>query len=234
VVFGESHVACEIYVREKKENRWADRLANMINQCQAKPVEYHNKGIGGSVISPRCPDYESLPKPSALERYKNDVIAQNPDLFVFSFGLNDMRSGTPLDIFVEDAEKIITDVQEKCAPVIVITTVYFAPAFRDSKPGIKGSLEATLKYNEAIEKLAEKHNCILADIWTAEGQTEWIMYPDGIHANFVGHMMIANCVFNAIARNCSALTCRVHAEDKPGWQSFLDEQKITWNWKWNG
>jgi lysophospholipase L1-like esterase len=92
------------------EDRWADVLASLINKCQQKPVEYHNKGIGANSISPRSPGYEASAKPSALERYQNDVIALKPDLFILCYGLNDMRAGMNVEDFREDMQTIIEDV----------------------------------------------------------------------------------------------------------------------------
>ena len=71
VVMGESTVAGGGWLA-RMEDRWADVLAHLINQCQENPVKYYNKGIGANAISPRSPGYESSAKPSALERYKED------------------------------------------------------------------------------------------------------------------------------------------------------------------
>jgi lysophospholipase L1-like esterase len=109
VVLGESTVAGGAWL-PRIEDRWADVLASLINKCQQKPVEYHNKGIGANSISPRSPGYEASAKPSALERYQNDVIALKPDLFILCYGLNDMRAGMNVEDFREDMQTIIEDV----------------------------------------------------------------------------------------------------------------------------
>ena len=67
--------------------------------------------FSASVISPRSAGYEASAKPSAIERYRERVIEQRPDLFVFCYGLNDMRAGTPLELFREEMSRIIVDVK---------------------------------------------------------------------------------------------------------------------------
>jgi lysophospholipase L1-like esterase len=76
-----------------------------------------------------------------------------------------------------------------------------------------GSVEATIRYNAAIADLAAKHGCILADVWAAEGLADWLIHPDGVHANAVGSLLIAHRVFEAIAQNCSGLSNHTRALD---------------------
>ena len=212
VVLGESTVEGGGWIADPSE-RWADILAGLINSCQNKPVEYINKGIGANSISPRSPGYEASAKPSALERYKNDVIANSPDLFILSYGLNDMRAAMPISDFIEDMRTIISDVKAACSPLVVLTTVYYMTGWRSWAPFDKGSKALTRAYNEAITQLAEEEGCLLADIWNAEGGADWIMNPDGVHANKVGNILIANRVFQTIATHTSGLSKATNKRD---------------------
>jgi hypothetical protein len=63
--------------------------------------------------------------------------------------------------------------------------------------------EKTLAYNRVVEEVAREKGAILADIWSAEEGVDWFVDPDHCHANDLGHFVIANKVFEAIARNCS-------------------------------
>ena len=108
VILGESTVQGGPWLR-READRFADVLVRLINACQDEPIEYFNKGIGANAISPRSPGYEASAKPSALERYRDDVIAREPDLFILCYGLNDMRAGMPLEDFREDMAAIIRD-----------------------------------------------------------------------------------------------------------------------------
>jgi len=97
VALGESHVAGACATEERR--RWVNIVAELISEFQGVPVILHNKGIGANAISPRSPGYASSAKPSALERYREDVIALEPDLFILSYGLNDMRAGMPPELY---------------------------------------------------------------------------------------------------------------------------------------
>ena len=90
---------------------WVSLLAELINQFQDQKMEFLNKGIGGNVISPNSASYEASGQPSALERVERDVIEEKPDLVVISYGLNDMRCGTPIEQFKKDMSTLISKIQ---------------------------------------------------------------------------------------------------------------------------
>jgi lysophospholipase L1-like esterase len=214
VVMGESTVAGGGWLQSDSE-RWADVLVDQINQCQVPRVDYLNKGIGANAISPRSPGYEASAKPSALERYSDDVIAHKPDLFLLCYGLNDMRAGMPLGDFIEDMRTIIVDVREACDPLIVLTTIYYMTGWKSFPPFDRGSVELTENYNAAIAALAEEHGCLLSDLWAAEGGADWLINPDGVHANRVGNLVIAHRVFETLASHCSCLCESTYVRDMP-------------------
>ena len=205
VILGESTVEGGPWL-PAKEDRYADVLVRLINAVQEEPIEYVNKGIGNNSISPRSPGYAQSAKPSAIERYKTDVIEHHPDLFILAYGLNDMRAGMPLEWFREDMASIIRDVKTASEPVTVLTTVYYMTGYRSWPPINKGSIDLTLKYNECIRSLAGEFDCIVADAWSAEGGADWLIHYDGVHANKVGNLILGNKLFEAIAQHCSGLS----------------------------
>ena len=209
VVLGESHVAGACATEETR--RWVNIVADLISRHQGVPVVLHNKGIGANAVSPRSPGYATSAKPSALERYHKDVIALKPDLLVLAYGLNDMRAGMPPEDFREDMAQIITDVRAACDPAIVLTTVYYMTAYDLYPPYNVGSVAATEVYNLVIRQLADQHGCIVADIWAAQGQADWVVHPDTVHANDLGHLLIGHRVFEAIATRCSGVAAKVTA-----------------------
>jgi len=217
VVLGESHVQGGRWLLKDSE-RWPDILVELINRCQSRTVEYFNKGVGASVISPRSPEYAASGKPSALERYRRDVIALSPDLFILSYGLNDMRAGMDPLMFMEDMERIIVDVKSACSPLIVLTTVYYYNAYGLYPPFDKGNPRAARVYNTAIRGLAHRHGCLVADIWEAENEADWLIHPDGVHANFVGQLVIACRIFETLAGNCGGLSKRIRERDRLGYR----------------
>ena len=205
VILGESHVQGGGWLQQPGD-RYGDILVHLINACQKDPIEYHNKGIGANAISPRSPGYAQSVKPSALERYREDVIDLQPDLFILAYGLNDMRAAMPLSDFRADMAKIIDDVQKSCSPVTLLTTVYYMTGWRSFPPYDQGSIDRTRRYNDCIRGLAAEYDCILADVWQGEGQADWLIHYDGIHANKVGQLVIAHRVFEALAQHASCLT----------------------------
>lgn len=204
VILGESTVEGGPWLH-RREDRYADVLVRLINACQKEPIEYYNKGIGANAISPRSPGYPQSAKPSALERYHKDVIDLHPDLFILAYGLNDMRASMPLTDFREDMATIISDVQRACSPVTVLTTVYYMTGYKSWPPYDKGSVALTLRYNDCIRGLAAEFDCILADVWASEGQADWMLHYDGVHANRVGELVIGNRIFEALAHHASGL-----------------------------
>lgn len=210
VALGESTVAGMCATSE--DWRWVNIVARLISEFQGTPVTLHNRGIGANAISPRSPGYAASAKPSALERYQQDVIALQPDLFILAYGLNDMRAGMPLADFSADMATIIEDVTAACHPVTVLTTVYHMSAYDLYPPFDRGSIAATEEYNAAIRGLAAEHGCLLADIWAAQGQADWVVHPDTVHANDLGHLLIGHRVFETIATHCSGVASAVTAD----------------------
>lgn len=213
VVMGESTVEGGGWLQSKEE-RYADRLVRMINEAQGEPVEYFNKGIGANAISPRSPGYAQSRKPSAMERYQKDVIANQPDLFVLAYGLNDMRAGMDLGEFIADLEKIVRDVQAACHPVIVLVGVYHMSRYDWYPPYDRGSASATVKFNRAICALAERTGCLYADAYRGEGRADWVVHQDSVHANRVGNILIANEIFQVLATHCSGLAQTVNHQNE--------------------
>jgi lysophospholipase L1-like esterase len=213
VILGESTVEGGPWLHAK-EDRYADVLVRLINAVQEKPIEYINKGIANNSISPRSPGYGQSAKPSAIERYKKDVIEHNPDLFILAYGLNDMRAAMLVKDFREDMATIIRDVKKACNPVTVLTTVYCMTGYRSWPPINKGSIALTLKYNDCISSLAAEFDCILADAWSSEGGADWLIHYDGVHANKVGNLVLGNRIFEALAQHCSGLTNYVFQQER--------------------
>src|SRR5208282_3760313 len=166
-------------------------------------------------------------KPSALERYHQDVIDLKPDLFILAYGLNDMRAAMPLSDFRADMATIIGDVQKACSPVTVLTTVYYMTGWRSYPPYDKGSVELTRRYNDCIRGLAAEFDCILADVWAGEGMADWVIQYDGVHGNKVGQILIANRIFEALAQHASGLTNWVFEQGRDShWTQTLTKRRI--------
>ncbi len=212
VVFGESTVEGGGWLTGPEE-RWADIFWHHLVQAQEKPISYHNAGLGASVISPRSPGYQTSIKPSAAERLDQEVISFNPDLVIIAYGLNDMRAGMPLSEFKVELDKIVKQIRKRINPLIVIVNIYHMSAFHYYPPFDKGSTDKTREYNAMLLEFAEENNCIYADVWSAEGQRDYLIHPDTVHANKVGNMLIANKVFESVIQAAPGILTNVEKRD---------------------
>ena len=79
-----------------------------------------NAGIGANVISDRVPAYPHSGKPAANQRIGKHVIDHAPDLLVISYGLNDARGGTPVELFRAELLALVEAVRQGCDPLIVL------------------------------------------------------------------------------------------------------------------
>ena len=204
-----------------RERCWASRLAALISGVQSQPVKLVNSGIGANVISTRSPAYESSGKPAAGERLDKHVIAHDPDLLVISYGLNDARGGTPLALFREEMQAIIGRVRETCQPLVVLPGPYFVTDFsRGGERWSHGSMETFREFNNLISGIAHAKDCLFVDLLEAYGGAAWMVHHDGVHANDLGHLVVANRIFEVLAKNCSGLAKHTKARehDIPPWR----------------
>jgi len=62
--------------------------------------------------------------------------------------------------------------------------------------------------------------CLFVDVLAANGHTDWMMHYDGMHANDLGHRIIANRTFEVLAQHCSGLSLRTKQAEQtsPRWR----------------
>lgn len=96
----------------------------MLGEFQGQKLEVINQGIGSNVLTPLCPSYQLSTRPSALERVEEEVIRLNPDLLLISYGLNDSRGGTHVELFRKEYQKLIDCLRRKINPLIVLLNTY--------------------------------------------------------------------------------------------------------------
>jgi lysophospholipase L1-like esterase len=203
VAFGESTTAGGTATTRKL--CWVSRLADLINEAQLQPVKMINSGLGANLIAERSSYYEQSGKPAAMLRYQKHVIDHHPDLVLVSFGLNDARAGTPVGQFIQDLRHVILDIKAKTGAIIVVVNAYFMTDFDRYDPFKLGSIASFKAYNAAEEDLSRECDVLYADVFDAEGMAPWTIDPDGVHANNLGHRLVANKVFEILAKNCSCL-----------------------------
>ncbi len=209
------------------ERCWAARLAARISDFQDEPVRLVNSGIGDNVISTRSAGYEGSGKPAASERIGRHVIAHRPDLLIVSYGLNDARGGTPIGVFREELVSLLAAIREGCSPLIVLLGPYLS--LRDPGEERERLAHATPAvyevFNAAIEEVARDTDCLFCDAYRAYGGALWLVHFDRIHANDVGHQIVADAIFRTVATNCSGLATRTQRieQKSPRWR---DEARL--------
>lgn len=171
------------------------------------PVSILNNGIGANLISSGSTLYEQSQRLSALERYREHVIAYHPDLVFFEYGRNDARGDTPLAPFLDDLRHIVLETKEQTGAVIVIVGASFMTAFDRHEPFDRANINSLRVYNAALRRLAEECGVLWADVFESQGAAAWTVDPvDGVHPSNLGHRLIANRIFEVLAQNCSALS----------------------------
>ncbi len=203
------------------ERCWVSVLASLINDFQAGRMDFFNAGIGANVISTRSPNYGHSGKPAANERLGKHVVAHQPDLLLISYGLNDSRGGTPVDLFREELVSLVRSVRQHIKPLIVLLGPYYVMEHTLSAKHWRHADRSVLKrFNDTIAQVAADEECLYVDILAANGQTDWMVHYDGVHANDLGHRVIANRTFEVLAQNCSCLARKTKQAEKtsPRWR----------------
>jgi lysophospholipase L1-like esterase len=193
---------------------WVSLVAGLIGKYQGNEVKILNHGIGANILSVRSPAYEFSQKPSLLERYEKHVIEHRPDLALIAIGTNDIRGGTPPDIFAEDLKNMVSDIGEKvdgCLKVLLgpyLMTCYS----HDEKwrPWNCGDMNRVYGFNEIIKKVARDTGSLFVDVLDPMDFTPWMTDPD-LHPTNLGHAVIAFSIFNVMAANCRCLAEDPHA-----------------------
>ena len=122
----------------------------------------------------------------------NCLLATDPDLSIFMFGLNDANTGTSYDTFVNNLNTVIDLwVAKGSAIMLVISTppVVTSPANRDWE-----------RYVSAMHRVADARGCGIVDLTATWGTRDNMVryYADGVHLNDAGHELIGNTIADAV------------------------------------
>ena len=204
-----------------RELCWVNRLGKLISEFQENRLNVINCGIGANVLVDGGSAYENAVKPAGKERIGRDVVKYDPDLVTLAFGTNDMRGGTAVSRFIEDLEYVISMLKSKTSALIVVLSTYFIVDFGKSTDAWgKANLQLFKGCNREISSCCQRYNILYADVFSAMGEAPWVVDRDNIHPNNLGHILIANKVFEVIATNCSAFSIK----------AFKDVEKAA-NWR---
>src|SRR2546427_1884659 len=199
VVMGESNAYG--MVAGDPQNEWVQVVAGLIRRHQDGYLRVLNNSIPSNVISPDAPGYEPLTgvvatAPSAVERYRTDMISHRPDLAIYAYGLNDSRCGHPTKSFIKAYEQIVSDTRTTLSEaLIVLVGPYWNPQYnpalwrdqrfdkarvesgRFARPGD----DLVLQYNKAIAQLAATYECLFVDLYGLLDGAEGLAHASLLH-----------------------------------------------------
>ena len=118
-------------------------------------------------------------------------------------------------------KSIIDRIRERCQPLIVLLGPYLMADLQLGAPAFGcGSLEILHAFNDGTRQVAEVKDCLFVDLLAAYNGAEWLVHSDGCHANDVGHLVVANRIFEVLANNCSGLAKHTKEMEKhiPPWR----------------
>lgn len=202
----------------RHENEWPQVAAGLLRHFQEGDLEVLNRGLPAEVISPRAPGYGESCQPSLIERYRRHCIELQPDLVIIAEGLNDMRSGMAIQEYVADLTQIVSDIRRETGALVVLVGIYhqvFGAGANDPvalPTWTKWTPDIAVLYNNAVRQVAKATGALFVDAQAAMGGADWTLNPDCCHPNDLGHVLVGNAVFQAIATHCPALGEKTLAE----------------------
>lgn len=208
----------------KREKGWAPQLKSLIDEAQSAPVTLFSMGIGSNGLGPKtvAGKIEAC-RPSAAERLDKHVIANNPDLVIIGdYALLESRFGTTPETYREELTDIVKRIHASTKALVVLLGSTWYNNWEAGGEGQSYSSLPTLReFSDITADIAKQEGCLYVELLDAFGDTEWALTSDGIHPNDLGHRLIANRIFETLARNCSCLHRHVMEMEKvsPGWRN---------------
>ncbi len=173
-------------------------------------IKLIGRGISGDKVS------------DLLTRYKEDVLKLNPDIVFIYIGINDVwhkydfSTGTDIDLYENGLRKIISDVKNQGAKVVLCTPTVIGENSGEFRLGNQFKDVETMEkmdqdlddFSDIIRKLSSEYNTELVDLRKAfkqyisennpENKAKGILTTDGVHLNNKGSKLIAENMLNHI------------------------------------
>ena len=173
-------------------------------------IKLIGRGISGDKVS------------DLLTRYKEDVLKLNPDIVFIYIGINDVwhkydfGTGTDIDLYENGLRKIISDVKDQGAKVVLCTPTVIGENSGEFRLGNQFKDVETMEkmdqdlddFSDIIRKLSSEYNTELVDLRKAfkqyisennpENKAKGILTTDGVHLNNEGSKLIAENMLNHI------------------------------------
>src|SRR6187402_1409010 len=162
---------------------WADRVAEVLAE-QTEDFAYANLAIRGRLLQ------------QISDEQVDAALELKPDLITVSAGGNDIiRPGTDADDVSRRFELMIERLRSDGATVVMFNgpDIGMTPVLGR----VRGKVAI---YNENLRAIAQRHDCIVADMWALRELADPRMWaPDRLHFSPVGHTTIAAMVLDALA-----------------------------------
>ena len=173
-------------------------------------IKLIGRGISGDKVS------------DLLTRYKEDVLKLNPDIVFIYIGINDVwhkydfGTGTDIDLYENGLRKIISDVKDQGAKVVLCTPTVIGENSGEFRLGNQFKDVETMEkmdqdlddFSDIIRKLSSEYNTELVDLRRVfkqyisennpENKAKGILTTDGVHLNNKGSKLIAENMLNHI------------------------------------
>jgi lysophospholipase L1-like esterase len=162
---------------------WADRFAGMLAET-GLGLRYANLAVRGKLLGEVVT--EQVPV----------ALAMAPDLVSIAAGGNDLlRPGTDPDALAGEFEGAVARLREGGRQVMVLTG--FDPRTFPVIRWIRGKVAV---YNMHLRGIAERHGCILVDLWSMPVLCDPRMWnEDRLHLTSEGHRRVALRACEAVA-----------------------------------
>ena len=157
---------------------WADRVAEVLAE-QTEDFAYANLAIRGRLLQ------------QILDEQVDAALELRPDLITISAGGNDIiRPRTDPDDVAARIEGGIARLRRDRATVVLFN----GPDIGGTP--VLGRIRGKVAiYNENLRTIAQKHDCVVADMWSLRELTDPRMWaPDRLHFSPIGHQTIARMV----------------------------------------
>lgn len=161
---------------------WADRVAEVLAES-VPDFAYANLAIRGRLLQ------------QISDEQVDAALELSPDLISVSAGGNDIiRPGTDPDDVAARFESMIERLRSADATVVMFNgpDIGMTPVLRR----VRGKVAI---YNENLRGIAQRHDCIVADMWALRELADSRMWaPDRLHFSAIGHHTIARMVLDAL------------------------------------
>ncbi|MEV8254060.1 SGNH/GDSL hydrolase family protein [Rhodoglobus sp. NPDC076762] len=161
---------------------WADRVAEVLGS-RTSDFAYANLAIRGRLLN------------QIASEQLEPALELKPDLISVSAGGNDIiRPGSDPDEVAGRVDELVRQLRSDGATVMLFTgpDIGMTPVLNR----MRGKVAI---YNENIRAVAQRHDAIVADMWSLRELADPRMWaPDRLHFSAVGHHTVARMVLDAL------------------------------------